>query len=174
MDSVKLPKGLISYTSEKELRNEKVNHWTPKTLGYAAVLLAVAVWFAFSMANRSTLVVDVQQERQPLYVQLSDGRIQNKYEIKVTNKQGQAASYAIDVLGLPQAEVQISPNPLQVGAGRALGTTVYIKVPPASLKESKTHFNFRIKQQGSGESARYETDFYAPEEMVGGDDDDEG
>lgn len=168
MDSMKLPQGLIRYTSEKELKNEKANHWTPKTLAYAVVLGVVAVWFAISMATRSTMLIDVQQERQPLYVQLSDGRIQNKYEIRVTNKLDEAHNYRIDVLGLPQAQVQYSLNPLRVNPGETLGAIIYVRVPPTALKTSRLHFRFQVTELGTKNKANYETDFYAPEDLVGG------
>ena len=50
-----------------------------------ALVLAVGL-LGWSIANRAPFDMTVAQVREPIYVQLSDGRIQNNYEIKVNNK----------------------------------------------------------------------------------------
>ncbi|HEY9197846.1 MAG TPA: FixG Ig-like domain-containing protein, partial [Gammaproteobacteria bacterium] len=50
---------------------------------------------------------NVAQVRQPLFVQLSDGRIQNSYEIKINNKTDHAVPFALEITGLTDAELDL-------------------------------------------------------------------
>jgi polyferredoxin len=49
----------------------------------------------------------VEQIRQPLFVVMSDGRIQNTYEIKLNNRTGQPATFHIGLEDLPGAELDL-------------------------------------------------------------------
>lgn len=166
MDSMHWPRGLIRYSSENELEHKPTKRWTPKNIAYAAVLSLAVLVFGYSMATRSHMVVDVQQERQPLYVQLSDGRIQNKYIVKVTNKQAQPAAYRIQMAGLPQAELQVNQEQLAVAPGKTAKVNVFVRVPPQALHEEKQHFEFKITDLSGREEKIYTIDFYAPESLV--------
>ena len=87
MDSLGWQRGLISYTSEKALETGKPTRLLrPKVIAYAFVLLAAASALVWSITQQAPYDLTVAQVRQPIYVQLSDGRIQNSYELKINNK----------------------------------------------------------------------------------------
>jgi len=87
MDSLGWERGLVGYTSEKALETgTKTRVLRPKVIGYAMVLLAACSVLVWSITQQAPYDLTVAQVRQPIYVQLSDGRIQNSYEIKVNNK----------------------------------------------------------------------------------------
>ena len=86
MTSIKFPTGLIKYSSEHDLEGKKTKRFKAKNIGYAITLLATIILLVWSVATRSDLEMLVRQVRQPLSVTLSDGRVQNRYDIKINNK----------------------------------------------------------------------------------------
>jgi cytochrome c oxidase accessory protein FixG len=102
MDSLDWPRGLVGYTSERrEQGGEKARLLRPKVIGYASVLLLAVGLLGWSVAHQAPFDLTVAQVRDPIFVQLSDGRIQNSYEIKVNNKTTSTLVLAFDTNGLP-------------------------------------------------------------------------
>ena len=50
--------------------------------------------------------VNVLHDRNPLYVQLSDGGVRNDYTVRILNK-GAERSFALDISGLPGADLHV-------------------------------------------------------------------
>ena len=120
MDSLGWPRGLVAYSSERlEQAGVKARLLRPKVAGYAAVLVAAVGLLSWSVARQAAFDLTVAQVRQPIYVQLSDGRIQNSYEIKVNNKTDRSLRLRFTTAGLPAgaeldmgrfAEVDLHPE----------------------------------------------------------------
>jgi cytochrome c oxidase accessory protein FixG len=107
MDNLKWPRGLIRYTSDNAREGKQTRIIKPKTLGYGVVLVGAMTALGFSIANQATYNATVAQIRQPLFVVLSDGRVQNTYEIKLNNRVQKAAKLKVSVEGLPGAELDL-------------------------------------------------------------------
>ena len=107
MDSLGWERGLIRYTSEKELAGGRSSLIKPKTIGYGLVLLAAIVGLVWSVGHQAPLELAVTQVRQPLFVRLSDGRIQNSYELHLANKTDEPIRVAIMMRGLAGAELDV-------------------------------------------------------------------
>ncbi len=86
MDNLGWQRGLIRYASENELEGGKTRFLKLKNIAYGLVLLIAMAGLVWSIATSSQLSMAVTQVRSPLYVMLSDGRIQNSYDIKFNNK----------------------------------------------------------------------------------------
>ncbi len=107
MDNLGWPRGLIQYTAENAQHGKQTRLIKPKTIGYGIVLLAAITALMWSIAHRVSFNATVEQIRQPLFVVMSDGRIQNTYEIKLNNRTGQPATFRIDLEDLPGAELDL-------------------------------------------------------------------
>ena len=102
MDSLDWPRGLVGYTSERKAASgQQARVLRPKVIGYAAVLVLAVGLLGWSVSNQAAFDLTVAQVRQPIYVQLSDGRIQNSYEIKVNNKTNHRLTLRFAARGLP-------------------------------------------------------------------------
>lgn len=102
MDSLGWERGLVGYGSQRvEEGGQRARLLRPKVLGYAAVLVAAIGLLAWSIARQAPFDLSVSQVRQPIFVQLSDGRIQNSYEIKVNNKTEHTLTLRFSARGLP-------------------------------------------------------------------------
>ncbi len=105
MDKMNWPRGLIRYTSENALEGKPTRLLKLKNIGYGVALAIMVVLLAWSILTQPQLDASVAQVRQPLFVQLSDGAIQNSYEIKINNKTQQTVALRIELHGLEGAEL---------------------------------------------------------------------
>jgi len=113
MDKVNLPRGLIRYDTSHHMEAEEKTSATkfrflrPRTYYYAAVMLLVSGLMIYALVTRPLTELHVLHERNPLFVQLSDGQIRNSYTIKVLNKIHYPQSYHITVRNLENAKIEV-------------------------------------------------------------------
>lgn len=169
MTSIKFPTGLIRYSSEHSLKGEETKFFKPKNIGYAAVLLITIVMLVWSVVTRSNIEMLVQQIRQPLSVNLSDGRVQNRYDIKINNKSTKPIKYDVSIEGLDRAELDMGNfNEVMVPAEGSVKLVAKVRILPSLVSQSRTEFNFvinsidrEIKQKVSQQNV-----FYVPEKQI--------
>lgn len=170
MDSIAYPRGLIRYTSENALHGKPTRLLNLKNAGYGLVLLLTIGALAWSVSHRSELELNVQQIRQPLAVTLSDGRIQNRYEIKINNKTSQTLRYRLAIEGLPGAELDSGHLPeIVVAPERSVKLPVKVRLDPRQVNRSRQEFNFVLVPLEEGEPAgvSHPSMFYVPPGQLG-------
>ena len=169
MTSIKFPTGLIRYSSEHALKGEKTKFFKPKNIGYATTLLVTIAMLVWSVATRSNLEMLVQQIRQPLSVNLSDGRVQNRYDIKINNKSTKPIKYDVSIEGLGSAELDMGHfREIIVPAEGSVNLVAKVRILPSLVAQSRTKFNFvinsvdrEVKQKVSQQNV-----FYVPEKQI--------
>jgi cytochrome c oxidase accessory protein FixG len=116
MDKIGEPRGLIRYDTQHHMdhKTNKFRILRPRTIYYSAILAIVGSIMLYGLMNRTMLELHVLHDRNPLYVQLSDGSIRNSYTVKILNKTNQDKTFTLNVEGLAQAEVKTQPESLEV------------------------------------------------------------
>ena len=98
------------------------------------------VW---SVASQSKLDMAVGQIRNPLYVVLSDGRIQNSYEIKLNNKSEHSVDISLVIEGLANAELDLGKiDKITLDPQANLSLYVLVKLHPAPGETGQIPFHF--------------------------------
>ncbi|WP_019021590.1 MULTISPECIES: cytochrome c oxidase accessory protein CcoG [unclassified Thioalkalivibrio] len=146
MDKQGWPRGLIRYTSERELEGGKTHPIRLKTVGYGAVMLVILGALVASILDRPPMDANVNQVRQPLYVQMSDGQIQNSYEIRLNNTSQEVLDFELGIAGLDDATLdlgQVSDIRLEPGERLTVLARVRYDVP-ADASGSRIPFDFVI------------------------------
>ncbi len=169
MTSIKFPQGLIRYSSEHALKGEKTNLFKAKNIGYAFTLLLTIVVLVWSVANRTEVEMLVQQIRQPLSVTLSDGRVQNRYDIKINNKTTKPISYRIALQGLNGAELDMGRfSEIKLAAEHSTKLIAKVRLSPSAVSQSRTKFNFVMTPADSeiNEKIIQQNVFYVPEKQL--------
>ncbi|GDX36296.1 4Fe-4S ferredoxin [Alphaproteobacteria bacterium] len=112
MTKVGLPKGLIRYDTLNHLHDplkfKKFTIWQFRTFYYLTILAIVCSLTLFSLNTKSTVDLSVSQERNPLFVKLSDGSIRNAYYLKIINKTHHLKSFKIRINNSSQAILKIA------------------------------------------------------------------
>ena len=171
MDSINYPRGLIRYSSEHALQGKKTRSLKFKNLGYGFGVLATIALLIWSIATRSSVEMQVRQIRQPLSVTLSDGRIQNRYQIKLNNKTNQPMEYRLGVQGLNDADLQLGrANIIKLEAQQSSLVYAKVRVNPNNAKQSQQSFIFVLAPIGVAkqEIVKQPAVFFIPENKLSG------
>lgn len=160
MDKIGLPRGLIRYdtTHHMEHKTEKFRILRPRTIYYSAILCLVGGLMIYGLVTRAELELHVLHDRNPLYVQLSDGSIRNSYTIKILNKTHQDKNFRLEVSGLKNAKVKTQPEKIEVIADSVGEYRVFVSSNKASGRQD---INFSITD--GTESTTTETVFIGRE-----------
>ncbi|HID48637.1 MAG TPA: cytochrome c oxidase accessory protein CcoG [Chromatiales bacterium] len=146
MKSIGYPVGLIRYTSEHALEGKPTRYLNLKNLGYALVLVATTVMLVWSILSRAPVEMNVRQIRQPLAVTLSDGRIQNRYEIRINNKTAQPRRFHLLLEGLDGAELDTGRDgDILLSPEHTLQLNVKLRMAPERATASREPFRFVLQ-----------------------------
>jgi len=134
MDKVGYPRGLIRYDTQHGLEGKAKKVLRPRTIVYASLLALLVTGFAVTLSNRSVVAVDVIRDRNALFRERADGRIENVYNVKILNKDREAHEFRIAASGVPGLEVDYAGPTVWVAPGAVQGVPVRIRVPRGSLQ----------------------------------------
>lgn len=171
MDSINYPRGLIRYSSENGLQGKKTRSFKLKNLGYGFAVLLTIVMLTWSIATRSSVELLVRQIRQPLSVTLSDGSIQNRYQIKINNKTSDTMHYRLGIQGLENAELELGrENDIKLLPQQSNLIYVKVKMQPGQASQSQQSFNFVLAPIGNAklDTLVQSAVFYIPESKLTG------
>lgn len=108
MDKIGAARGLIRFASENELTAPELHRpWLtrPRVGVYAALLLIFCTMGAWTLSQRSLLLVDVLRDRGALLRESSEGQIENAYTLKLMNLSEVPREFVIRVSGIPGAKI---------------------------------------------------------------------
>jgi len=143
MDKVDQPRGLIRYASYKELYKnvEPVQFLKrPRVIVYSLIMLLSVAGITYGFGHLPPTEFKVVHERQPLFVKMSNGEIQNKYILKLLNKTKNTLEIQYSILGLEHATVSGIEKVITVEPGKIIPINVLVRVdvsasnPPAIQK----------------------------------------
>jgi cytochrome c oxidase accessory protein FixG len=97
MDSIGKPRGLVRYSTEHALEGGSTHILRPRTLGYGIVLGALATLLLTGLMLRMPVDLDVIRDRNALFQETADGRLENVYTLKLYNRHPEAREFAISV-----------------------------------------------------------------------------
>ncbi|OGS80699.1 MAG: cytochrome c oxidase accessory protein CcoG [Gallionellales bacterium GWA2_59_43] len=166
MDKIGKPRGLIRYASLDELEGKpaKKIYQHPRTLVYLAIILISLAGIVYGLTHMGSMTLSVIPERQPLFVSLSDGSIQNKYQFKVLNKTDKDLHVTVSAEGGVAGQLIIgAEKPLLTHHGRGTSFTIFVKAPGESIKKEVTPIEFRIQAvEDPMVAAEYHAKFNGP------------
>jgi len=110
------------------------------------------------------LTLRVAPERQPLFVRMSDGSIQNKYTFKVLNKTDKDFYVKVAAEGGIKDQIIVDGDQKQlVTHGKATSFTVFVKAAEENIHKEVTPIEFRVvNTEEPTMAAEYKTMFNGP------------
>ena len=164
MGKVGRPRGLIAYDTiaAKEAKarglHEPIQLMRPRTLLYLGLIALVGGIMLTAWLMRSVLEINVIQDRNPPFVQLSDGGVRNAYAVKILNKLHEPREFKLELRGLSGARLTIvgldgDSAVIKVPTDELRELRVLITLPPdaaARLPDAITPFNLVIHDIASG------------------------
>jgi cytochrome c oxidase accessory protein FixG len=176
MDRVDRPRDLIAYDSFRNLdaaahhERAPMRIVRPRTILYSALIAVVFAIMAWAWGNRSVLDINVLHDRQPLYVQLSDGGLRNGYMVKILNKLHEQRNFKLSTEGLPGAKIAIigindAGDDIDVLTDNLRALKVLVTVPKNDVGElagASTPFQFVITDTTDNTRTYHEAAFLGP------------
>jgi cytochrome c oxidase accessory protein FixG len=141
MDKYGWERGLIRFASENELEGGKTHFFKLRTYGYGVAMVASIIFLAWSMSSSEIYEATARHERTPLYVALSDGSIQNSYELKINNKSMQGdVEFDLKVEGLDDLKMSTgSIEKIRIAPDDTMRLYVKLTRKPDSKDSVKNH-----------------------------------
>jgi cytochrome c oxidase accessory protein FixG len=166
MDKVGRPRGLIRYASLDEIEGRPIKklYQHPRTLVYIGIILIALSGIIYGLSHLGSMTLRVIPERQPLFVIMSDGSIQNKYEFKVVNKTDKDLHVNVTAVGgIPGQVIIGAEQPPLTHHGRGTSFTIFVKAPGGSITQEVTPIDFQIQSsEDPSVKAVYSSKFNAP------------
>jgi len=166
MDKIGKPRGLIRYASLDELsgKPKKEMYQHPRTLVYIAIILLALGGIVWGLTHMGAMTLKVVHERQPLFVQMSDGSVQNKYDFKVLNKTNRDMQVKVSAEGGVADQVIIGAEKQPLARhGKSTTFTIFVKAPAKSLGKDVVPIQFRVESvEDPNVFAEYTSKFYGP------------
>jgi len=175
MKQIGRPTGLIGYDTDINMQRrlegkpEIYRLIRPRTIIYASFIAIVGSIMLYSLATRGTMSINVLHERNPLYVQLSDGGVRNDYTVRLLNKRA-ARDFVLDVSGLANLKVTV-PDVVRGADGRLVVNVgqdqtreirMSVEAAPGGVPPAPTDIEIRITDATTGTSASTHDHFVPP------------
>jgi cytochrome c oxidase accessory protein FixG len=176
MDRVERPRGLIAYDTFRNLESPApaarvpLRLVRPRTLVYSALIMLVAGVMLTAWLHRAVLEVNVLHDRNPMFVQLSDGSLRNGFTVKILNKQHEARNFRLAIDGLEGARLQIvgleGAEPVVHVVTDDLRALKVLVTMPVALRDrlhgAATPFRFAVIDGSDGSVTYHEATFRGP------------
>ena len=167
--------GLIAYdtfrnlTVASEEQRVPVRIVRPRTVLYTALIALVIGIMGYAFAMRSDVEISLIEDRNPLFVKLSDGGVRNGYTLKILNKTHEPQRFMVGVDGIAAARMSVvgfDGGELSVDADSLRAVRIYVTVSggarPTPIGGS-TPLRFVVTDAASGTTVVRATAFRSPE-----------
>lgn len=172
-DRVGMPVTLIRYTAMREIEGGNIAWFRPRVLVYAALMVVMLAGMVGYFMVRVPVEMTVIRNRQPIFIQLSDGSIQNNYTAHLLNRSPHPQHYRLRVTGLPGASLSVAAISqysadgwplLTVESGEVMSLSLYLKQSKeAEKRQEQQPVRFELTAvERDGGSCAYESVFIRP------------
>ena len=180
MAQVGKPRGLIDYCTLDDAAIERAGGtgapirktlFRPRTLAYFAIWGSIGLAMLFTLGQRTRLDLAVQQDRNPIFVRLTDNSIRNNYTLKIRNMEARSRQILVSAEGLAGAQIWTDD-----GSRESARPTINVKIAPDSVAKVRLfvvarstgpeHESFAIKIADATDAkatARHTVKFERPE-----------
>jgi polyferredoxin len=177
MAKLERPAGLICFdveTAPGDSRQSapRIGWLRPKALAFGLAALLAFGLSAYGMATLPDVTAHAEPQRNPPFVQLSDGSVRNDLALRLAHRRPGLSAVTLHVEGLDSAQLRLGtldqpPGTrldIAIGAGRSLDERLLITLPRANAPKGRRDFDLVLADGATGEElARLPSYFWGPE-----------
>lgn len=151
MDKVNKPRGLIRYSTERQLVEEQPSKiLRPRLFAYLAVILTLCGVAIYGFGSRVPLQIDIRRDRNQLSSVNAQGMVENTYIIKVTNKTQQPHEYAVTLEPQQGLTLDSRFKTIPLEAGESYDMPVSVLGDPKVIKQGNTPIMLKVVSVDDG------------------------
>jgi polyferredoxin len=147
MEKINKPRGLIRYSSENAIREEKQKILTPRVAGYSSILVVLLITFITMLTLRTETETSILREPGTLYQELPDNMYSNIYNLRVLNKTFDEIEYELR-LENPAGEIISLGAVENVPAQNSAEGRLLVKLSEQDLTGPQTELTFGVYSNG--------------------------
>ncbi|MFN0013975.1 MAG: cytochrome c oxidase accessory protein CcoG [Saprospiraceae bacterium] len=161
MDKVERPRGLIRYDSMTGIESGKRKLFTPRVLGYSAVLVALLSLDVVLIANRGIVETVILRSQGQLYQEKDETHLTNLYTYTVINKSPNDLPVELR-LTKPKGSIEmVGHKPEAVAKGQHIKGVFFVELEISQIKGRKTPITIEVWSKGK-KIDEVETNFMGP------------
>lgn len=155
MDKIDRPRGLIRYTSERELAGLETRRVRGRTVLYALIVIVVMTIFTIALTTREAYEVNLGRATGEPFMELPTGEIANRLRFRVRNQTSAEVSYTIDVAQPAGATLRVvGVSPITLAPEEMKRTEVWIVTPAEGFAASSQQEGVFTLQFSDGSAQR--------------------
>jgi cytochrome c oxidase accessory protein FixG len=139
MVKIEKPKGLIRFASYNSIVDKAEKLFTPRVIGYSAVLLALLTLLSFLVFTRASIETTLLKVPGTLFQKGDQGEINNLYNIEFVNKSFDKKDLEIKLISPEGASFElIGEAGIQLAPEAFVKRVLIIKIPAKLITTTKT------------------------------------
>jgi cytochrome c oxidase accessory protein FixG len=142
----------------------------PRTIVYLIGWSAIGLAMLTVLSLRTPLSISVLHDRNPQFVTLKDGTIQNGYDVKISNMTPAPRQVHLTLEGIANARMALAERPtetttieLELKPDAVAPLRIYVEADPAELTSARTPLTMTVTTADGKIHASAVTQFEAPE-----------
>lgn len=159
MDKVDKPRGLIRYTTERQLVEKQPTKLGWRVVAYVVVLSALIAAAAWVAVGRDPLQLEIRHDRKQRTNIGKDGLIENSYIIKIVNKTQEKQTYYLTLEPIDGISLRSRFKSIPLAAGETYDFPVSLFADPSKITQPRTPITLTIKSE-SGEYSASGEDYF--------------
>ncbi len=148
MDKVGMPRGLITYASEKGLADRVKLKITPRIIGYSSVLVLLLGILVYAFVSRADTETTILRTPGVMFQENADGTISNLYNFKVNNKTHKDLLIHFKVDDIPAFVKVIGVDSVISKKEGAAQGSMFIYIRPEDIKKRSTKLKIEVTSGG--------------------------
>ena len=144
MDKLSRPRGLIRYTSQNELAGLPHRLLRGRTIVYPLMLAIAVVGLVWTNGTRSETELSIERLSGPAFVDLPDGNVSARVQLKIENRADVQRMYRVELVGMPAGHLR-SPLPEWEGAPHhAFDVPLFVDLPRTAFVHGELAAKLRV------------------------------
>ncbi len=144
MEKMDYDKGLVRYTTLNETKGKGLHVFRQRVFVYAAIILGLVFAMLWSLVTRIPVSLDITRDRNILYREAANGKLENVYKLRIMNQHSKAHNFVISLEGLPSASLDRDEKETYVKSGEIIDTLVRVQISEDDIKARSTSITLRV------------------------------
>ena len=160
MDKIKRPRGLIRYASVNSIEKKTKWKFTPRAIGYSALLTVLLSVLIFLLANRTDFSVTILRTPGLLFQEQPNNMVSNIYDLNIVNKTFDEIPISLKLENI-NGELKLVGKEIVMEPQGNIDTKFLVLLPKYELIKMNTRFEIGI-YDGNNLIKKVTTSFLAP------------